>query len=144
VLLCVKSGATREAALALGRVLPAGTPVLSLQNGIGNAATAQDAAPALDVIAGMVPFIIAELGPGHYHRGTAGMLAAAEHPALAAWQARFEQAGLPLALHADMRGVQWGKLLLNLNNPVNALSELPLRQELLTRGYRRAFAALQS
>ena len=144
VLLCVKSGATREAALALARALPAGTPVLSLQNGIGNAVAAQDAAPVLDVIAGMVPFNIAELGPGQFHRGTGGALAAAEHDTLRAWQPHFEQAGLPLMLHSDMRGVQWGKLLLNLNNPVNALSELPLREQLLSRGYRKAFAALQS
>jgi 2-dehydropantoate 2-reductase len=144
VLLCVKSGATREAAAELARVLPAGTPVVSLQNGIGNAAVAQDAAPALDVIAGMVPFNVAELGPGHFHRGTSGTLAAADHPALRSWQPTFERAGLPLTLHEDMRSVQWGKLLLNLNNPVNALSELPLREELLSRGYRRAFAALQS
>jgi 2-dehydropantoate 2-reductase len=144
VLLCVKSGATREAAAELAHTLPAGTPVLSLQNGIGNAAAAQDAAPALDVIAGMVPFNIAELKPGHFHRGTSGGLAAADHAALQPWRATFERAGLPLALHDDMRSVQWGKLLLNLNNPVNALSELPLREELLSRGYRKAFAALQS
>jgi 2-dehydropantoate 2-reductase len=143
VLLTVKSNATRDAAAELARVLPAGTPVLSLQNGIGNAAAAQDAAPALDVIAGMVPFNVAEVEPGHFHRGTSGELAAAEHEALRAWQPLFERAGLPLALHPDMRGVQWGKLLLNLNNPVNALSELPLREELLSRGYRKALAALQ-
>jgi 2-dehydropantoate 2-reductase len=146
VLLTVKSCATRDAAAELGRVLPAGTPVLSLQNGIGNAAAAQDAAPALDVIAGMVPFNVAEVAPGQFHRGTSGTngaLAAAEHDALRAWQPLFERAGLPLTLHTDMRGVQWGKLLLNLNNPVNALSELPLREELLSRGYRKALAALQ-
>jgi 2-dehydropantoate 2-reductase len=38
--------------------------------------------------------------------------------------------------------VLWGKLLLNLNNPLNALSGLPLRAELATRGYRRVLAAL--
>jgi 2-dehydropantoate 2-reductase len=144
VLLCVKSGATLDAAAALGRALPRGTPVLSLQNGIGNAAMAQDAAPALEVIAGMVPFNVAEVGPGHFHRGTSGSLAGARHPALDAWMARFEAAAVPLTLHDDMRAVQWGKLLLNLNNPVNALSELPLRDELLNRGYRRVLAAMQS
>jgi 2-dehydropantoate 2-reductase len=143
VLLAVKSNATRDAAAELARMLPAGTPVLSLQNGIGNAGAAQDAAPALDVIAGMVPFNVAEVEPGHFHRGTSGALAAAEHDALRAWQPLFERAALPLTLHTDMRGVQWGKLLLNLNNPVNALSELPLREELLLRGYRRVLAALQ-
>jgi 2-dehydropantoate 2-reductase len=39
--------------------------------------------------------------------------------------------------------VQWGKLLLNLNNPVNALSGLPLRAQLLDRDCRRVLAALQ-
>jgi 2-dehydropantoate 2-reductase len=42
-----------------------------------------------------------------------------------------------------MAPTQWGKLLINLNNPVNALSGLPLRAELLDAGYRRIFAALQ-
>lgn len=143
VLLAVKSGATREAAAALARALPAATPVLSLQNGIGNVEAAREAAAALDVIGGMVAFNVAELAPGHFHRGTDGVVAAAEHPALTAWQPWFARAGLTLALHADMRGVQWAKLLLNLNNPVNALSGLPLRKQLLTRGYRLAFAQLQ-
>jgi 2-dehydropantoate 2-reductase len=143
VLLAVKSAGTREAATMLARALPAGTPVLSLQNGIGNAAAARAAAPALEVIAGMVPFNVAELEPGRFHRGTAGLLTAAEHPALKPWLPLFAQARLPLVLHGDMRSVQWAKLLLNLNNPVNALSGLPLRRQLLTRGYRRVLAALQ-
>lgn len=146
VLLCVKSGATAEAATALGLALPAGTPVVSLQNGIGNTATARGAAPQLHWHAGMVPFNIAEIAPGHYHRGTGGALAAEGSPedlALAAWQMALARAGMALQLHGDLAPVQWGKLLLNLNNPVNALSGLPLRDELLQRGYRRALAALQ-
>lgn len=143
VLLTVKSAATREAATQLARALPARTPVLSLQNGVGNAGAARAAAPALEVIAGMVPFNVAEIGPGRFHRGTSGTLTAADHPALHAWRPTFAAAGVPLDAHADMRGVQWAKLLLNLNNPVNALSGLPLRDELLVRGYRLVLAALQ-
>lgn len=143
VLLCVKSAATAQAAQELGERLPAGTPVLSLQNGIGNAALAQAAAPALACVPGMVPFNIAALAPGHLHRGTSGRLAAQRTAATAAWAPVFEAAGLPLDLHQDLAPVQWGKLLLNLNNPVNALSGLPLRAQLLQRGYRRALAALQ-
>lgn len=143
VLLTVKSGATEEAARETAAALPPGTPVLSLQNGIGNAAAAQRAAPTLACIAGMVPFNVAEQQPGHYHRGTTGVLAAQDHPALHPWREAFARAGLPLQLHADLRAVQWAKLLLNLNNPVNALSGLPLRAQLLDRGYRRVLAALQ-
>jgi 2-dehydropantoate 2-reductase len=142
VLLCVKSGATAEAAALLGLHLPAGTPVLSLQNGIGNPAAAAAAAPALQVIPGMVGFNVVRASPGHWHRGTWGELAAQAHPALQDWLPAFAAAGLPLALHADLRPVQWGKLLLNLNNPVNALSGLPLKRQLLDRDLRLVMAAL--
>ncbi|WP_395703026.1 2-dehydropantoate 2-reductase [Aquabacterium sp.] len=142
VLLCVKSGGTADAARQLAAALPAGTPVVSMQNGLSNVPSAQAAAPALQWIAGMVPYNIAEVGPGRFHRGTSGLLAAQDHPALRAWQAAFDRAGLPLALHADLRSVQWGKLLLNLNNAVNALSGLPLRAQLLDADLRLCTAAL--
>lgn len=144
VLLCVKSGATAEAMASLSATAAPGTTVLSLQNGIGNTKLAQQTAPALRVLAGMVPFNVAERAPGHYHRGTSGQLAAQQDEALVPWLPWFARAGLPLALHANMAAVQWAKLLLNLNNPVNALSGLPLRQQLLDRGYRRVAAALQT
>ncbi|MET0520054.1 MAG: 2-dehydropantoate 2-reductase [Burkholderiaceae bacterium] len=145
-LLCVKSSATAEAAAELQAALPPGSVLVSMQNGIGNAQRAQAAAPALDCRAGMVPFNIAELGPGRFHRGTLGALAAQAEPgdaALAALREAFAGQGLKLKLQPDLRAVQWGKLLINLNNPVNALSGRPLRAELLERGYRRCFAALQ-
>ena len=142
VLLCVKSGATAEAAAQLAAALPPGTLVLSLQNGVGNAAAAQAAAPGLRLVPGMVPYNVAELAPGAWHRGTDGRLAAFDETALIPWLSIFEAAGVPLDLRADIASIQWGKLLLNLNNPVNALSGLPLRAQLLERGWRRCFAAL--
>ena len=142
VLLTVKSSATAEAAAALAEALPAGTPVLSLQNGISNAAVASKVAPTLYVLPGMVPYNVAEIEPGSFHRGTVGRLAARRSRALRPWLAVFERAGVPVDTYDDMLSVQWGKLLLNLNNPINALSGLPLREQLLDRGYRRCLAAL--
>lgn len=144
VLLTVKSGATREAAQALAQRLPAGTWVLSLQNGVNNAAVAAEAAPALQVLPGMVPFNVAQVGPSAFHQGTEGQLWAQDGPPLRALAPVFAAAGLPLKLVADLRPVQWAKLLLNLNNPVNAASGLPLRAQLLDAGYRRCFAALMA
>lgn len=143
VLLCVKSAATAGAAAELAACIPAGTPAVSLQNGVANAQTAAQAAPGLSWLPGMVPFNVAELSPGHYHRGTSGALAVQDHPALQVWLPLFAAAGLPLSLHADLQPVQWAKLLLNLNNPVNALSGLPLRAQLLDRDCRVVLAALQ-
>ena len=143
VLLAVKSGATADAAAQLAAALPAGTPVLSMQNGLNNAEVGRAAAPTLRWLAGMVPWNVAEIEPGRYHRGTTGELAAQDAAATRAYAPIFARAGLALQLHADLRPVQWGKLLLNLNNPVNALSGRPLRAELMERGYRQCLAALQ-
>ncbi len=142
VLLCVKSGATAASAEQLAQRLRAGTLVLSLQNGVSNAGIARQHAPLLHVLPGMVPFNVAELPQGRFHRGTEGELAAQDDPALRPWVPHFQAAGLPLRLHADLRALQWGKLLLNLNNPVNALSGLPLRAQLLNRDLRHCSAAL--
>ena len=40
----------------------------------------------------------------------------------------------------NIDGVQWGKLLVNLNNALNALADLPLRRQLSLRPWRRLFA----
>jgi 2-dehydropantoate 2-reductase len=142
VLLCVKSGATAQAAAELAARLPAGTVVASMQNGVSNLRIAREQATALQVWPGMVPYNVAELGPGHYHRGSSGVLMLQDDASLRGWPARFQAAGLALRLHRDMPAVQWGKLLLNLNNPVNALSGLPLKRQLLDRDLRRCTAAL--
>lgn len=142
VMLCVKRPALSAALCELSAVLPQETPVLCWQNGLFPLVDAMQAAPRLHLLPAMIPFNVARLGPGHYHQGTTGGLAAQASARLAPWQAVFIRAGLPLALHADMQPVQWGKLLLNLNNPVNALSGLPLRAQLLDAAHRRRYADL--
>jgi 2-dehydropantoate 2-reductase len=111
---------------------------------VANAEVGAQAAPGLLWLAGMVGFNVAEQQAGQFHRGTWGALAAQSHAALSPWLPWFDKAGLPLQLHADLRPVQWAKLLMNLNNPVNALSGLPLHAQLLSRDYRRVLAALQT
>jgi 2-dehydropantoate 2-reductase len=48
-----------------------------------------------------------------------------------------------LKLSDDMLGVAWGKLIVNLNNAVNALSGRSLLEQLQERDYRRVVAASQ-
>ncbi|WP_174906241.1 2-dehydropantoate 2-reductase [Burkholderia diffusa] len=143
VLVAVKSAATQDTAAQLADVLRPGTVVVSFQNGLYNADVLRDALPQATVLAGMVPFNVIERGPGAFHQGSAGVLAADASPALQPFAGAFARAGLPLALHRDMRAVQWAKLLLNLNNAVNALANLPLRDELSQRAYRRCVALAQ-
>jgi 2-dehydropantoate 2-reductase len=142
VLLCVKSGATAAAAAELAAALPAGTPVISMQNGLHNAEIAREAAPGLPVFSGMVPYNVVQVADTHVHRGSGGDLAVDDDANTRRWDAAFAAAGLPWRRHADMRAVQWSKLLLNLNNPVNALSGLPLKAQLLDADLRRCTAML--
>ena len=142
VLLCVKSSATPRAATSLARALPIGTLVVCLQNGLHNAEVARSVAARLRFLSGMVPFNVAEIGPGSFLRGSGGTLALEEDEVTNAWLPTLAAAGVPASTHKDIRAVQWGKLLLNLNNPVNALSGLPLRDELLQPDLRATTAAL--
>lgn len=144
ILITVKSAQTAVAAEQLvGRVRPE-TVVLSLQNGIGNDTVIREILPSCVVLAGMVMFNIVHHEGGGFHRGTAGGVAVADDPALDRFAPLFARAGLPLDRPADLLPVQWAKLLLNLNNPVNALSGLPLRAELGQRDYRRCLALAQA
>lgn len=143
VLVTVKSAATAGAAQELARVLRPDALVVSLQNGIGNAGVLRGALATQTVLAGMVPFNVVQRGEGVFHQGTEGELDVERHARLERFAPAFVQAGLALQQHADLRPVQWAKLLLNLNNPINALSDLPLKTQLSQRAYRRCLALAQ-
>jgi 2-dehydropantoate 2-reductase len=143
VLVTVKSAATATVAADLASVLRPGAVVVSFQNGIGNAGVLRVALPRNTVLEGMVPFNVVERGPGAFHQGTAGTLEVRRSPALAPFVGEFERAGFPLTLHTDMLPVLWAKLLLNLNNAINALSNQPLKDELGQRAYRLCLGMAQ-
>lgn len=143
VLVTVKSAATAEAADQLARVLTPDAVVVSFQNGLRNASVLRDRLPGHTVLTGMVQFNVVNRGAGAFHEGVEGRLEVERHSALQPFLADFERAGLPIQLRDDMQSVQWAKLLLNLNNAINALSGLALRDELSQRAYRRCFAAAQ-
>jgi len=142
VLVTVKSAQTDEAGRALANI---GTGVVvSLQNGIHNAEVLRAVMPGRVVLAGMVPFNVARVAPGKYHRGTSGELVVEGHPSVEKLVLAARNAELPLEARSDMPAVQWGKLVMNLNNAINALSGVPLLEELSDREFRRCLAAAQS
>lgn len=143
VLVTVKSGATQEIADRLAGLLPPDAVVVSFQNGVHNAEILDAALGGAHTLAGMVPFNVVHLGGGTFHQGSEGDLEVAEDPRLAPYEAAFAAAGLPLTQHHDMAAVLWAKLLLNLNNAINALSGLPLKEELSGRDYRACLALCQ-
>lgn len=155
VLVAVKSSATEEVARMLASVEWAdggtGPAVVSLQNGVAAARTLKRALPALDVSAAIVGFNVVLLPPadgdgdcGRVFRATEGdlllepsrgarmLLAALGRRRAALVEAREEP---------RFAGKQWAKLLINLNNAVNALAGAPVLATLRDRGYRRVMAA---
>ncbi|WP_194457176.1 2-dehydropantoate 2-reductase [Bradyrhizobium sp. CCBAU 53421] len=138
VLVTVKSADTGEIAELIARHTPADAAVISLQNGVGNVPLLRDRLPGRKVLGGMVPFNVVALGDGRFHRSTSGDIVIAQDDAGTA--ALLSVPGLAVGSTANIDGVQWGKLIVNLNNALNALSNIPLRQQLAQRGWRRLFA----
>jgi 2-dehydropantoate 2-reductase len=121
VLVTVKSGATAEMADLIARHAPA----------------------EASLVPGMVPFNVVQTRNGsqrpRFHRATSGTMLIA--PGVPGLRDALDVPGAALTEHPDMTGVLWGKLILNLNNALNALAGVPLAVELADRRWRVLFAA---
>ena len=144
IALCVKSGATADAARDIAGHGRDGALVISFQNGISNVEVLERAlGDRFEVVRGMVPFNVAYLDQGRFHKGVAGELYTQDRPGTRELAARIGAGPGELKLSVDMLGIAWGKLLINLNNAVNALSGRTLLDQLRQRDYRRVVAASQ-
>jgi 2-dehydropantoate 2-reductase len=138
VVVAVKSGDTAEMAKLIADHAAKDAVVVSLQNGVGNVGVLRDALPGHQIVGGMVPFNVIAKGDGHVHRATSGHIVVERDEAdTAAALSAPHLAVLPID---DIVGVQWGKLLVNLNNALNALSDIPLGLQLTQRAWRSLFA----
>ena len=138
VLVTVKSADTADIADIIAKHAPDDAVIVSLQNGVGNVAVLRARLPGRRVLGGMVPFNVVSAGEGRFHRSTSGDIVVEADDAGTADRLSVE--GLKMRATANIEGVQWGKLLVNLNNALNALADLPLHQQLARRGWRRLFA----
>ncbi|CAN7607785.1 2-dehydropantoate 2-reductase [Bradyrhizobium sp. LjRoot220] len=138
VLVSVKSADTADMADIIARHAPPDVVVVSLQNGVGNVAVLRNRLPGRRVLGGMVPFNVITAGDGRFHRATSGDIVIEQDAAGTA--SSLSVPGLNMRPTGNIDGVQWGKLLVNLNNALNALADLPLRRQLAQRPWRRLFA----
>lgn len=138
VALCTKSGDTAHAAADIARFAPDAWTV-SFQNGVSNLPVLRR---KLERVSGaVVPFNVTSPEPGCFHQGTDGALVIgpeAPEPVLEAFRA----AGVDVRVETNIEGYLWAKLLVNLNNALNALSGGPLRDGLLQRPYRDVLTAM--
>ncbi len=132
VLFCVKSRDTEAGARTIAPLLRAGAVVVSLQNGVDNAARMM-AAGGIDALAAVVyvacsmpePGLLRHAGRGDLQIGEVGPPPEeAERSAdrAARVSAVFERAGVPCPVSADVRVDLWTKLVMNcVFNPLSAL-----------------------
>ena len=142
VLVTVKSHATADMARLIARHSPDST-VVSLQNGVGNAEILQKSrGPDGRVISAMVPFNVVqrlqEAKPLRVQRTTSGSILVENN--IQGIAEFLDVPGLPVKAHADISSVLWSKLILNMNNALNALSGLPLVEELSDPAWRKLLA----
>ncbi|CAN7154226.1 2-dehydropantoate 2-reductase [Phyllobacterium sp. LjRoot231] len=143
ILVTVKSGATEEMAELIAGCAPSKVIVVSLQNGVGNAETLrQHLPPEAPVISGMVPFNVVqsepEVTPLNVRRTMPGTILIDD--TLDGLAEALSVPGLAIKAHPNMQSILWGKLLMNLNNALNALSNLPLVKQLADRKWRLLLA----
>ena len=109
VAVCVKSGATADAAREILDHGADGSLVISFQNGVSNVdVLKRELGDRFEVVRGMVPYNCAYLGDGRFHKGVAGDLYAEMAPSPAGFPARsagpdskpMEPTSLPIATEA--------------------------------------------
>ncbi|MGR3614591.1 MAG: 2-dehydropantoate 2-reductase [Paracoccaceae bacterium] len=141
IIVAVKSGATIEMAQTIRAHRDTPCPVLSFQNGITNVARLRKCLADWELRAAMVPFNVVPRGNGRYHRASSGDVVIGETERQTPLATRLTSDALKITASARIEDVLWGKLLLNLNNAVNALSGQPLRTQMMDRQWRAVMAA---
>ncbi len=121
-----KSWQTAETARQLAACLPPDGLALSLQNGLGNLETLSTALGAPRAAAGVTTIPARLEAPGAAHQTGEGEILLGAHPRIGPLAALLRRAGFRVHVHADLRSVQWGKLVVNAAiNPLGALLGLP-------------------
>ncbi|WP_170426639.1 2-dehydropantoate 2-reductase [Ruegeria arenilitoris] len=138
VIVTVKAAATADMAGEIARFAPPSAPVLSWQNGMENARVLRAALPDHDVRAGMVPFNVVPPEPACFHRATSGEIVIQSGPG--GLGQTLSSTELPVIESDQIEAVQWGKLVINLNNALNALSGMTLKEQLMDRKWRGLMA----
>ncbi|WP_319241778.1 2-dehydropantoate 2-reductase [uncultured Propionivibrio sp.] len=121
VLCCVKSGDSERAGAAMAPHLGATTTVLSLQNGVDNAARLS--ACLGRKVQPVAVYVAAEMaGPGHVRHHGRGDLVIGASTEAESLSTLFTAAGVPVRVSADVMATLWEKLIVNC--ALNALSAI--------------------
>ena len=143
ILVTVKSQDTETAGKSIAQYAKNNALIISFQNGVNNVSVLKNALPENTVVGGVVPFNVTGTGPGKFHCGTEGNLSLQSGDLrVEALKTVFSMSGQGVDVFDDILPIQWGKLLVNLNNALNTLTGGTLKEGLMQRDYRKALAAI--
>jgi 2-dehydropantoate 2-reductase len=140
-LVLVKSWQTERAAGQLKECLAPDGLALTLQNGLGNRETLEQALGVRRVVLGITTLGATLLGPGLVRPAGDGMVTLGNHPHVEATAEALRMAGFAVEIGPEPLSLLWGKLVINAAiNPLTALLGV-LNGELLERPSARALLA---
>lgn len=130
VIITTKSQDTLSAITEIKSKIKNTAVIVSLQNGLSNTAVLKNCLPDHKIVTGMVLYNVIQVdNKAHFKQTSNGDIYLNENvDALKVMGAK---------IVSDIVAIQWGKLLKNLNNALNALSNRPLLTQLRDRKERR-------
>jgi 2-dehydropantoate 2-reductase len=130
LIIFVKAYDTASVLHSVRELVAANTILLTLQNGIGNAETLREAYPHNAIVAGTTAQGATLLGCGHIRHAGAGETVIGGIDENSVFHAKlirdlFMSAYIPTGIAEDVRGILWGKLLVNCGiNPLTAIMKI--------------------
>ncbi|MCX5905367.1 MAG: 2-dehydropantoate 2-reductase [Proteobacteria bacterium] len=131
LILFVKAYNTATALESARELVTANTIILTLQNGIGNVEAIREAYPHHAIVAGTTAQGATLLGCGHIRHAGMGETIIGGIDANSLFHAKlikdlFMSAYIPTEMTEDVKGILWGKLLINCAiNPLTAIMRVP-------------------
>ncbi|MDO6640314.1 2-dehydropantoate 2-reductase [Shewanella sp. 5_MG-2023] len=120
--------------------------IVLMQNGLGSLEILQQAFKnrnqVRQIFQGITPFNVLQQDNASFHKGTEGVFTFETCPQTHAIDTAMNkaQANISCTLATDMAAIINGKLLLNLNNALNAICDVPIKQQLSQRKTRKLLA----
>lgn len=144
--LTVKCTAVASIIDELQQVTQKNTVIICCQNGFGSELKLKEAFPDNLILSAVIGFNVAELPNAHWSRSTEGGLIIENTTQLPLSKAlnTLNSDLLPLYLSDDINAERWAKLQLNLANAVNALADIPIKEMIANKGFRRIISGLMN
>lgn len=124
----------------LFNITHANSSIIFMQNGLGSFDNAHQQLPQRQIYQGITPFNVLQLANGCFHKGTEGQFIWPLCKHTQQISQDMTKHALSCQLHDDMAAVINGKLLLNLNNALNVICDLPIQAQLKQRPFRLLLA----